>query len=128
MAEIKVQPIMDAYRCTYEEVEEVIDLFNLDFEECNQASLAKGYLPEEYLQVVAEQEEICYMNNDVQKRGTSFPIFFLDSMDPETIWDSLMDTGATRSCMNYSTFRELGNGNLRQKGTLTVTAADGGNL
>ena len=39
-----------------------------------------------------------------------------------------MDTGATRSCMNYSTFMNLGNGNLRQKGTPTVTAADGGNL
>ena len=68
------------------------------------------------------------MNNTVQKRGTSFPIFFLDSKGPETIWDSLMDTGATRSCMNYSTFMKLGNGNLRQKGTPTVTAADGGNL
>ena len=87
-----------------------------------------GYLPEEYLQVVAEQEEICYMINDVQKRGTSFPIFFPDRKDPETIWDSLMDMGATRSCMNYSMFMKLGNGNLRQKGTPTVTAADGGNL
>ena len=128
MAEIEVQPIMDAYRCTYKDVEEAIDLFNLDFEECNQAGLVKGYLPEEYLQVVAEQEEICYINNDVQKKGTSFPIFFLDSKDPETIWDNLMDTGATRSCMNYNMFMKLGNGNLRQKGTPTVTAADGGNL
>ena len=68
------------------------------------------------------------MNNDVQKRGTLFPIFFLDSKDPETIWDSLMDMGATRSCMNYSTFMKLGNGNLRQKGTPTVTATDGDNL
>ena len=37
VAEIKVQPIMDACRCTYEDVEEAMDLFNLDFEECNQA-------------------------------------------------------------------------------------------
>ena len=37
VAEIEVQPIMDAYRYTYEDVEEAIDLFNLDFEECNQA-------------------------------------------------------------------------------------------
>ena len=78
--------------------------------------------------MVAEQEEVCYINNDVQKRVTSFPIFFFtDSKDPETIWDSLMDTGATRSCMNYM-FMKLGNGNLRQKGTPTVTAADGDNL
>ena len=37
MAEIEEQPIMDAYRCMYEDVEEAIDLFNLDFEEYNQA-------------------------------------------------------------------------------------------
>ena len=37
VTEIDVQPIMDAYRCTYEDVEEAVDLFNLDFEECNQA-------------------------------------------------------------------------------------------
>ena len=80
------------------------------------------------MQVIAEQEEICYINNDVQKRGTSFPIFFPDSKDPENMWDSLMDTGTTRSCMNYNTFMKIGNGNLRQQGTPMVTAADGGNL
>ena len=37
VAEIEVQLIMDAYRCTYKDVEEAIDLFNLDFEECNKA-------------------------------------------------------------------------------------------
>ena len=37
VTEIKVQLIMHAYRCTYEDVEEAIDLFNLDFGECNQA-------------------------------------------------------------------------------------------
>ena len=88
----------------------------------------KGYLPQDYLQIIAEQEEVCYVNNDMQKRGTSFPIFFLDSRGPEMVWDSLMDTGATRSCMNYNTFMKLGNSNLRQHGTPTVTAADGGNL
>ena len=36
-AEIEIQPIIETYRCTYEDVEEAIDLFNLDFEECNQA-------------------------------------------------------------------------------------------
>ena len=36
VAEIEVWLIMDTYRCTYEDVEEAIDLFNLDFEECNQ--------------------------------------------------------------------------------------------
>ena len=39
-----------------------------------------------------------------------------------------MDTGATRSCMNYNTFMKLGNENLRQQGIPTVTAADGCNL
>ena len=88
----------------------------------------KGYLPEEYLQIIAEQEEICYINNDVQKRGTSFPIFFPESKDPETVWECLIDSGATRSCMNYDTFIKIGTGNLRQRGTPTVTAANGGNL
>ena len=37
VAEIEVQPIMDTYRCTYEDVGEAIDLFNPDFKECNQA-------------------------------------------------------------------------------------------
>ena len=63
----------------------------------------------------------------MQKRGTSFPIFFPDSKDPEIVWDSLMDTGVTRSCMFYNTFMKLGDSNLRQQGTPTVTAADGGN-
>ena len=36
VAEINVQLIMDVYRCMYEDVEEAVDLFNLDFEECNQ--------------------------------------------------------------------------------------------
>ena len=80
------------------------------------------------MQVIAEQEEICYINNDVQIGGTSFPIFFPESKDLETVWDSLMDSGATRSCMNYDTFIKIGNGNLRQRGTPTVTTADGGNL
>ena len=57
-----------------------------------------------------------------------FLYFFPDSKDPETIWDSLIDTGATSSCMNYNTFMKLGNGNLRKQGTPTVTAAEGGNL
>ena len=77
---------------------------------------------------MAEQKEICYVNNDVQKRGTSFPIFLPDSRDPEIVWDSLMDTGATRSCMNYNTFMKLGNRNLKQQGITTVTTTDGGNL
>ena len=63
------------------------------------------------------------------RRGVlHFLYFFLDSKDSETIWDSLIDTGVTRSCMNYNRFMKLGNGNLRQQGTSTVTAADGGNL
>ena len=37
VTEIEVQPIMDMCRCTYEDVEEAINWFNLDFEECSQA-------------------------------------------------------------------------------------------
>ena len=37
VTEIEVQPIMGTYRCTYADVEEAIDMFNLDFDECSQA-------------------------------------------------------------------------------------------
>ena len=66
----------------------------------------KGYLPQDYLQIIVEQEKVCYINSDMQKKDTSFPIFFPDSKDPEIVWDSLMDTGATRSCMNYNMYFE----------------------
>ena len=39
-----------------------------------------------------------------------------------------MDTGATRSCMNYNMFMKLGIRNLKQQGIPMVTAADGCNL
>ena len=63
-----------------------------------------------------------------KREALHFLYFFLDSKDPEIVWDSLMDTGVTRSCMNYNTFMKLGNSNLRQQGTPMVTVADRGNL
>ena len=39
-----------------------------------------------------------------------------------------MDTGATRSCMNYSTAYKLGNNNIKQFKTTQVVGVDGNNL
>ena len=39
-----------------------------------------------------------------------------------------MDTGATRSCMNYSTAYKLGRNNIKQFRTMQVVRADGSNL
>ena len=60
-----------------------------------------------------------------KKEALRSPYFFPESKDLETMWYSLIDSGATRSCMNYDMFIKMGNGNLRQRGTPTVTEADG---
>ena len=42
--------------------------------------------------------------------------------------NALMDTGATRSCMNYSTAYKLGRNNIKQFKTMQVVGADGCDL
>ena len=42
--------------------------------------------------------------------------------------NALMDTGATRSCMNYSTAYRLGKEQINQFNTMQVVGADGSNL
>ena len=42
--------------------------------------------------------------------------------------NALMDTGATRSCMNYSMAYKLGKNNIKQFRTMQVVGADGSNL
>ena len=39
-----------------------------------------------------------------------------------------MDTGVTRSCMNYSTAHKLGRGQIKQFNTTQVVGADGSDL
>ena len=42
--------------------------------------------------------------------------------------NALMDTGAKRSCMNYSTAYKMGKNCIRQFETIQVVGADGSNL
>ena len=69
---------------------------------------------------------MCVINN-IQKRGTTFPVSIKNS---QTRIDSnaLMDTGATRSCMNYSTAYKLGKDHIKQFNTMQVVGADSSDL
>ena len=71
-------------------------------------------------------EEVCVINN-VQKRGTTFPIS-IRSQQIKIDSNALLDTGATRSCMNYSTTYKLGKNHIKQFNTIQVVGADGSDL
>ena len=71
-------------------------------------------------------KEICVVN-EFQKRGTTFPIEIDNQSMKEQIF-ALMDTGAVRSCINYSTFEKLKGVKLSHKEVLQVSAADGSDL
>ena len=80
----------------------------------------------QYLTTLEPPEEICIINN-VQKRGTTFPASIKNaqkSIDASV----LMDTGATRSCMNYNTAYKLGKEQIKQFNTMQVVGADGSDL
>ena len=47
------------------------------------------------------------MINNIQKRGTTFPVS-IQNKQIHIDSNTLMDTGATRSCMNYSTAYKMG--------------------
>ena len=66
----------------------------------------KQYDPTQYLTTLEPPEEVCIINN-IQKRGTTFPIL-IRNLQTKIDSNALMDTGATRSCMNYSTGYKLG--------------------
>ena len=80
----------------------------------------------QYLKTLETPEEVCIVNN-VQKRGTTFPVSIQTA---QNIVDSnaSMDTGATRSCMNYSMAYKLGNDQIRQFNAMQVVGADGSDL
>ena len=70
-------------------------------------------------------EEICVVD-EFQRRGTTFPINN-DTKDRKLQFFVLMDTGAIRSCINYSTFSKL-NVQLSPKEVPKVIGVDGGDL
>ena len=70
----------------------------------------------QYLTILEPPEEVCIINN-VQKRGATFPVSIKNaqkSIDSNV----LMDTGATRSCMNYNTAYRLGKEQIKQFNTM----------
>ena len=67
------------------------------------------------------------MINNIQKRGTTFPVS-IQSKQIRIDSNALMDTGATRSCMNYSTAYKMGKNCIRQFKTMQVVGADGSDL
>ena len=71
-------------------------------------------------------EEVCVIN-DIQKRGTTFPVS-IENRHTKIDSNALMDTGATRSCMNYSTAYKLGKNDVKQFETTQVVGADGSDL
>ena len=67
------------------------------------------------------------MINNIQKRGTTFPASINNTH--KTVEASiLMDTGATRSCMNYNTAYKLGKEQIKQFNMMQVVRADGSDL
>ena len=60
------------------------------------------------------------------KRGTTFPVSI--RLQTKIDCNALMDTGATRSCMNYSTAFKLGKDQIKQFNTMQVVGADGSDL
>ena len=71
-------------------------------------------------------EEICVVNK-FQQRGTIFPIEIDNHKNKKQLF-ALMDTGAVRSCINYTTFEKLKGVKLTNKEVPRVLAADGSDL
>ena len=67
------------------------------------------------------------MVNNIQKRGTTFPVS-IQNKQMHIDSHALMDTGATRSCMNYSTAYKMGKNCIRQFKTMQVVGADSSDL
>ena len=67
------------------------------------------------------------MINNIQKRGTTFPVS-IQNLQMRIDSNALMDTGATRSCMNYSRAYKVGKDNIKQFNTMQVVGADGSDL
>ena len=65
--------------------------------------------------------------NNVQKRGTTFPIS-VKNQRMKINSNALLDTGATRSCINYNTAYKLGKNYIKQFHTMQVVGADGSDL
>ena len=67
------------------------------------------------------------MINEYQRRGTTFPVAIKTNGDYEHTF-ALMDTGASRSCINYTMFLKIRNPRWSTRSTPRVFTADGSDL
>ena len=67
------------------------------------------------------------MVNNIQKRGTMFPVS-IRKLQTKIGCNALLDTGATRSCMNYNNAFKLGRDQIKQFNTMQVVGVDGSDL
>ena len=74
-----------------------------------------------------EPPEGVFIINNMQKRGTTFPVS-IRNLQKTIDSNALMDTGATRSCMNYNTAYRLGKDQIKQFNTMQVVRADDSDL
>ena len=71
-------------------------------------------------------EEICIIN-EYQRRGTTFPVA-IKANDKYEHSFALMDTGASKSCINYNMFTKIRNPKWTTETPPRVLAADGSDL
>ena len=71
-------------------------------------------------------EEICIIN-EYQRRGTTFPVA-IKANDKYEHSFALMDTGASKSCINYNMFTKIRNPKWSTETPPRVLAADGSDL
>ena len=64
-----------------------------------------GYEPENYLQTIPEQTDICSLEEIGSHTGTVFEIFA--NKNKNLSINALFDTGASKSVMSYNTFKKL---------------------
>ena len=124
--ELNTNELMAHMRCKYVDIEETVEMYNLDVEECRSVWLPKQYKPDEYLHTLEPPDEICIINN-IQKRGTSFPIL-IQGPTTKLEHNTLLDMGATRSCMNHKMAYQLGKGRIKAFNKMQVVWADGSHL
>ena len=67
------------------------------------------------------------MINEYQRRGTTFPVAIKTNGNYEHTF-ALMDTGASQSCINYTTFLKIRNPRWSTRSTPRVFTADGSDL
>ena len=69
--ELNTEELITHMRCEYADIEEAVEMYNLDVEECRSARLEKQYNPTQYLMTLEPPKEVCMINN-IQKRVQHF--------------------------------------------------------